>query len=185
MRNTVVIEVNNVFLTDFDSKLPAPALIESSEGGVRILFDNIDDLKNYQESLIAEEGESAEAAQRNEVISKINKSLNQAVRDNHAVVDAIKAFANVLFYFIFDADAHRQDKLMIFEAMIAGIRETTNSLELEDAIQETTYELGVLAFNHKITFYNFAHNHAEYSYEKIKNRLIKDLLVLKLSLTGE
>lgn len=51
MRNTIVIEVDQVFLTDFTDKVAAPALIESTEGGVTILFNDIDDLSNYQQSL--------------------------------------------------------------------------------------------------------------------------------------
>lgn len=100
--------------------------------------------------------------------------------ENQIVLDSIKSFANVLFYFIFNAEAHRQDKIAIFDTLVAGIRETTNSWELENAIQDATYELGVFAFNHKLTFYNYAHNQGDFNYDKIKNRLIKDLTVLKL-----
>ncbi|TDQ11516.1 hypothetical protein [Pedobacter metabolipauper] len=182
MRNTIIIEANNVLLTDFDSKLLAPAFIESTEGGVRILFDDIDDLKNYQQSLLAGSDQTDETDQKNEIRSKLNALLNKALLDHQMVLDAIKSFAHALFSFIFKADAHRQDKIVIFNTMIEGIRETTNSWELEKSLQESTYELGVPVFNHKLTFYNYAHNQIDFNYEKIKNRLIKDLLVLSMEI---
>lgn len=182
MRNTIVLEVASVFLTDFDDKLTAPEFIESKEGGVRVLFNGLDELKDYQKYILSDHDETSESFQRNEVRSKLNLAINQALLDNQVVLDAIKTFADVLFSFVFNAEAHKQDKIVIFNTLIEGVRETTNSWELEESIKESTYELGTLTFNHKLTFYNFAHNQVDFNYEKIKNRLIKELLILKLGL---
>jgi hypothetical protein len=180
MRNIIVIEVDNVFLTDFDSTLSAPALIESKDGGVRMLFGDIEELINYKETIFPDKDTAEETIpQHANVKSKLSLPIYQALRDNQVVLDAIKSFAHTLFSFVFDADAHRQDKIDIFNNLVEAITETTNSWELEKAIHESTYELGVLIFNHKITFYNYAHNQVDFDYEKIKNRLIKDLLLLK------
>jgi len=182
MRNTIVLEVNDVFLTDFDSKLSAPLLIESREGGVRILFSDIDELIEYQKSLQLDQDQTDKPTRQNDVKSKLNLSLNQALRDHQIVLDSIKKFADTLFSFVFGADAHRQDKLVIFDNLVAGIRETTNSWELKESIKEATYELNIPDFDHKLTFYDFAHNQVDFNYENIRNRLIKDLLILKLGL---
>lgn len=153
------------------------------EGGVRMLFNNTDELKDYKEQLSLINAETAENEQRNQVISKLNSAFNRALRDEQAVIDSIKAFADVLFSFIFNAEAHRQDKLDIYEEIVRGIRETSNSWELEESIKAATHELGILTYDHRLTFYTYAHNQIDFNYEKIKNRLLKELLILKLGLS--
>jgi hypothetical protein len=183
MRNTIVLEVDDVYLNDFDNKVSAPELIDERTGGVTILFNDIEELKAYRDQISAAEDESLAESDRNKAKVKLIPVLNKAMRENQVVVDAIKSFAQAVFGFIFNAEAHRQDKLAIFETVLADIREATNSWELETAIQEGTFEIGIPEFNHKITFYNYAHNQIDYDFQKIKNRLIKDLLMLKVSLT--
>ena len=182
MRNTIVLEVNDVFLTDFSDNIPTPVFIESTETGVRILFDDIDELKSYQQTLLAEQDNTAASDESVAVKAKLKSALKTALREHLAVLESITAYANALFHFIFNAEAHRQDKINIFDAMMDEIREAGNSWELEKSIKESTYELGETAFNHKLTFYNYAHNQVDFNFEKIKSRLIKDLMVLKISL---
>lgn len=185
MRNTIVLDVDGVYTTDFNQKLSAPELMESREGGITILFNDIEELKAYRDHLPAQEEGAIANEQEAAVKAKLISSLNKVMRDNQSVLDATKAYAQAVFAFIFNAEAHRQDKLLIFESMIAEISDSSNSWELEKAIQDSTFELGIPEFNHKITFYNYAHNEADYSFEKIKSRLMKDLLGLKLSLTEQ
>lgn len=186
MRNNIIIEIGGVYLSDFDNKLPSPVLIEDMDGGVRVLFNDISELNHYQDSLF--EGDQseglAEAAddQRKEVKEKINKELNKALSDNKAVLDAIRAYAKALFSFIFKGEGHRQDKLFIVDAILTGIQDSANSLELGASIKEATYELGTLVLDHRLTFYNYAHNDVDYDFDKIKAQLTRELNELKTSL---
>jgi len=182
MKNTIELEITDVFLTDFSTIMPAPALIESMEVGIRVLFNDINELKKYQETLLLLQNASDEHTQQNQLISKLNSGLNQALLDNQTILESINAFAEALFSFIFSAEAHRQDKITIFETMVEGIRESTNSWELQDSLKISTHELGIFAFDHRLTFYNFAHNQTDFNYDKIRDRLLKDLAILKLEL---
>ncbi|WP_316787714.1 hypothetical protein [Pedobacter frigoris] len=182
MKNTIILEVKDVFVTDFSINLPAPPLMESMEGGIRILFNDITEMKKYQEALLLLQDQQDENIQQKQAIAKLQSVFNHTLLDNQIVLDSIKAFAGALFSFIFNAEAHMQDKIIIFEAMVQDIRESTNSWELEKSLRSSTHELGILPFDHTLTFYNFAHNQIDYNFGKIKDRLIKELTILKLGL---
>jgi len=179
MRNSILIEISDVYISDFDNKLKAPEFIESTPEGVRILFYDIDALKQYQDSLLLADEQLEELDQPVGAKGKINKALINALQDNQVVLDSIKAYAKALFQFVFKREGHRQDKLVILNDMLTGMQETTNSWELENAVRESTYELGDLVLNHNLTFNTYAHNAIDYNFEQIRNRLITELQVLK------
>lgn len=181
MRNSILIEISDVYVSDFDDKLLAPEFIESMEGGVRILFHDINGLNEYQDSILIE-NESDEADLKNEAKVKIKKELSRALHANQAVLDAIKVYAKALYSFVFKGDGHRKDRLFIFDTMVAGIEESTNSWEFEQAIVDATFELGPLALDRRLTFMNYAHNSIDYNFDKIKDRLISDLQQLRKTL---
>lgn len=180
MRNSILIEVSDVAVHDFDSAVPVPELIENMEGGVRIFFNDIEEVKTYQDSIKIEDEQSAD--QPNEVKQKINAELTKAIEDNKVILDSIKAYAKALFQFVFKREGHREDKLVIVNDMLEGILKSANSVELEQSVREATFELGVLVLNHNLTFYFYAHNDVDYNFEKIKNQLLKELEILKLNL---
>lgn len=181
MRNSILIEIGDVYLSDFDNKLLAPEFIESMEGGVRILFHDINGLNQYQESILIESG-SDEADPKNETKAKIKKELNRALHANQAVLEAVKAYAKALYSFVFTGDGHRKDRLFIFDTMLTGIKESTNSWELEQAIADATFELGPLALDRRLTFMSYVHNSIDYNFDKLKDRLIGDLQQLRKTL---
>jgi hypothetical protein len=181
MRKQILLEVNDIYPSDFHS-FPAPQMMESMEGGVRILFNNTDEMRGYQQQIQVVADLGPENQQHNQAVGRLTLAFNRVLLDEQRVIDSVKAFARALFAFIFNAEAHRQDKLAIYEAMVSAIRETTNSWELDKSIKASTYELGILTYNHNLTFYNYAHNQVDFDFEKIKERLLKELLILKLSL---
>jgi hypothetical protein len=182
MRNSILIEISNVDINDFDNQLPAPEFIESMADGVRILFYDIDALQQYQDRLLTGDGDKEEGTAHNDIKNRVNDELIKALDENQVVLDSIKAYAKALFQFIFKREGHRQDKLVILDDMLAGMQETTNNLELEQAVKDATYELGTVLLNHNLTFNTYAHNDVDYNFEYIKNQLIKDLNALKTGL---
>jgi hypothetical protein len=179
MKNSIAISIDGVYLGDFDKKIPAPQFIEDNEDGVTFLFDDINELRQYKDSL--PEDDESEASV---LIGKINKELNKALSDHKIVLDSIKEYAKGLFQFIFTGEGHRNDRQHIFENVIAGIEESSNSWELEQAVKDSTFELGVFALNHKSRFMSFAHDHLVYNFDKIKEKLLSDLKELRLALVG-
>jgi len=179
MRNTIEIIVENIGLSDFNSKLPAPALVEENGGGVLILFSDMDELSTYANSLILPVDQSDEHLRAR---TALQKALDKVLDENQVVIKSIKAFAKSLASFIFDAEAHREDKLAIFDSLLENIRTCLNSWELESAIKDSIFELGVQTFDPRLDFYQYAHNEADFNFEQIKNRLIKDLLTIRLGL---
>lgn len=184
MRNSILIEISDVDINDFDGQLPVPEFIENMPGGVQILFYDIDAVKQYQNSLSAGNGSGEEVVEPTEIINKINAELSKALDENQVIVDAIKAYAKALFQFVVKREGHRQDKLVILEDMLAGMQEAANNIELEKAIKESTYELGAVVLNHNLTFNTYAHNDVDYNFEQIKEQLIGDLNVLKAGITN-
>ncbi len=51
MRNSIAISIDGVFTGDFGDKIPAPQFIEDNEEGVTFLFDDINELRQYKDSL--------------------------------------------------------------------------------------------------------------------------------------
>lgn len=183
MRNSILLEISDVNINDFDSKLQVPEFIESMDGGVRILFYDIDAVKHYQDSLLLGNDQPGGLDHKNEVKDKINNELIKALDDNQVVLDSIKAYAKALFQFVTKREGHRQDKLVILDDMLTGMQEATNNIELEKSVKEATYELGTMVLNHNLTFNIYAHNDVDYNFEQIRDQLINDLTVLKTGLT--
>lgn len=177
MRNSIAISIDGVSTSNFGNKIPAPQFIEDNEEGVTFLFDDINELRQYKDSL-PEDDESETSV----LLGKINKELNKALLDHKIVLDAIKEYARGLFSFIFTGEGHRNDRQHIFEDVLAGIEESSNSWELEQAVKDSTFELGVLALNHKSRFMSFAHDHQVYNFNKIREKLLSDLKELRLTL---
>lgn len=181
MRNSILIEISEVDINEFNNKLLTPEFIEAMDGGVRILFHDMNSLNEYQASLKQPE-DTEETDPQDEVIAKVNKALNNALNANRAVLDSVKAYAKALYSFVFTGDGHRKDRLFIFDTMVADIEESTNSWELEKAVADATFELGPLALDRRLTFMNYAHNIVDYNFDKLKDQLIGDLKQLRLKL---
>jgi hypothetical protein len=182
MRNSILIEVKDIALADFTNKLPLPDLIEDMPGGIRIFFNDIEEVAAFQQQIAVEEAPLEVANPENKIKEKINAELIKAIADNCVILESVKAYAKALFQFIFKREGHRQDKLVILHDMLAEILKSSNSIELEQAIKAATFELGPLLLNHNLTFYFFAHNDVDYNFEKIKNQLLKELEIQKLKL---
>jgi len=180
MRILNEIEVTGVFNGDFDQKLPAPSEVEETENGVKLMFFGIEELRAYQSALLAVE--LPEDADQYKLRVKINKELKKALQEYYDVKDAIKAYADALFNFIYSADAHRKDKRNILEEMLKDLQVATNDWELEKAIKDATFELGVLSLDHRLTFRKYSGNHSEFDFVTLRDRLITELNTLKAAL---
>jgi hypothetical protein len=71
---------------------------------------------------------------------------------------------------------------MILDTVIADVQESDNSLELQKAVIDATFELGDLSKNDKSKFDDFAHNESDFYFDKIKNELLKELTDLRAGL---
>jgi hypothetical protein len=182
MIKDIIIEIEGVYITDFNEKLIAPPYTEATENGISLLFNDVDDLKGYHTSLVSEDDQADH--QSDGIKAKIASAVKKALRRNETVLDAIRTYAESLFSFIFNADAHRKDRLMILDTVIADVQESTNSLELQKAVIDATFELGDLSKTDKSKFYDYAHNQADYYFDKIKDSLIKELTNLRKGLLG-
>jgi len=183
MRNSILLEINDVHINDFDQKLQVPEFIENMDGGVRVLFYDIDALKQYQENILSGDDQADGLDEKRELKNKINAELVAALNDNQVVLDSVKAYAKALFQFVTKREGHRQDKLVILDEMLAGMQEALNNWELDKAVSEATYELGTVVLNHNLTFNTYAHNDVDYNFEQIRNQLIIDLTALKNGMT--
>lgn len=186
MRLKTEVDVIAVYTTDFDTLLPVPAAIEGQEsisaieGGVKLTFSGIDSLMNYTELL--KEEDSVEAEQKDSAKDKVKKELKRAIREYHSVLESTRAYAKRLFDFIYDTDAHREDKRNILNELIENIIPSENDAELEQAIQDATYELGPLPLDYKSTFRNYSRNYEEFDFLQIRDLLVKELNALKATL---
>jgi len=183
MRNNILIEIRDVTINDFSGGVPSPEFLEEMDGGVRILFNDITELKQYQDSLLAGNTEDA-VEDSNTVTQRINTELQKSLDDNQVVLDSIKAYAKALFQFVTKREGHRQDKLIILDEMISGMPESSNNWELENTIKEAAYELGTMVLNHNLTFSTYAHNDVDYNFDQIRNQLVKDLTDLRTGLVN-
>lgn len=181
MIKDIIIEVEGVQLADFNTKLVAPPYTEATESGISVLFNDVDELKSYHHSLTSQD-DAGDDGQSSAVRNKIAAAVKKALRRNETVLDAIRTYAEALFSFIFNADAHRKDRLMILDTVIADVKESSNSLELQKAVIDATFELGDLSKSDKSKFYDYAHNEADYYFDKIKDSLIKELTDLRKGL---
>jgi hypothetical protein len=181
MIKDIIIEIEGVYITDFGTKSPRPLFAEATEGGISMMFTDIDELKSYHDSLLPQEDPEGDE-QPNEIKSKIAAGVKKALRTNRNVLDAIRTYAESLFSFIFSADAHRKDRLLILDTLIADVQDANNRLELEKAIIDATFELGDLSKIDKSKFYEFAQNEADYYFDKIRDELVKELTDLKQGL---
>lgn len=180
MRILNEIEVTGVFSGDFDHQLLAPSEVEETENGVKLVFFGIDELRAYQSALLAVE--LPEDADQYKLRTKINKELKKALQEYYDVKDAIRAYADALFNFIYGADAHRRDKRNILEEMLKDLQESSNDWELEKAIKDNTFELGALALDHRLTFRKYSGNHNDFDFVTLRDKLIKELNTLKAGL---
>ncbi|CAM4309153.1 hypothetical protein SAMN06265348_110241 [Pedobacter westerhofensis] len=181
MIKDIIIEIEGVHISDFNTELPEPPFTEATEGGISIMFTDIDELKSYHSSLVAQDDAEGDAAPKPLQV-KIAAAVKKGIRRNEMVLDAIRTYAESLFSFIFNADAHRKDRLMILDTVIADVQESDNSLELQKAVIDATFELGDLSKNDKSKFYDFAHNESDFYFDKIKNELLKELTDLRAGL---
>ena len=177
MIKDIIIEIEGVYITDFNTQLVKPPFTEATEEGISMMFTDIDELKSYHESLLPADGE-----QPNEIKSKVAAAIKKALRSNKNAMEAIRTYAESLFSFIFNADAHRKDRLLILDTLIADVQESGSSLEMQKAIIDATFELGDLSKNDKSKFFEYAHNEVDYYFEKIKAELVKELTGLRQEL---
>lgn len=178
MKKDIIIEIAGVYLTDFDTQLVAPQYTEDIETGIIVMFPDMDGLNSYHTSLQSDT--DAEGDGHKEVVKdKIIGGLKKVLYHNQIVHDEIRNQADLLVEFIFNSEAHRQDKLMILDTMIADIKEANDSWELQKAIRDATFELGEITENPKSNFYEYASNENEYYFDKIKDKLIQELTDLR------
>lgn len=180
MIKDIIIEIEGVHLTDFNTKLVQPPYTEATENGISIMFTDVEELKSYHNSLVSQD----DAEQPDEIKTKIAAAVKKALRRNETVLDAIRTYAESLFSFIFNADAHRKDRLMILDTLIADVQDSNSGLELQKAVIDATFELGDLSKNDKSKFYDYAHNEMDYYFDKIKAELLKELTDLRSGLLG-
>lgn len=173
MRIEIEVPVAGVYITDFD-QIAAPAFLEESEDGVKLSFLGIEALKSYQSELLVED-EEAGFEGRNEIRAKIKKELKKAISENLSIMDSIRNYAEALFTFVYDREGHREDKKQILNNLIENITFTENGLELEEAVKESTYELGPLVLSYKLTFKNYSFNTLDFDFQAIKAQLVADL----------
>ncbi|WP_367866320.1 hypothetical protein [Pedobacter sp. WC2423] len=173
MRIEIEVPVAGVYITDFD-QIAAPAFLEESEDGVKLSFLGIEALKSYQSELLVED-EAAGFEGRNEIRAKIKKELKKAISENLSIMDSIRNYAEALFTFVYDREGHREDKKQILNNLIENITFTENGLELEEAVKESTYELGPLVLSYKLTFKNYSFNTLDFDFQAIKAQLVADL----------
>jgi len=180
MKLSIEIDIAGVYISDFTNKIPVPELITETADGVELIFFGIDALKLYQAELMRED--IAEGAdQRNEVRAKVNRLLNRALKENLDARNSIKTYAASLFNFIYEADAHRMDKKNILEDMLSGIEASEQNWELEKAVKDSTFELGIVPLSQRLAFEKYA-NDIEYDFSAIKAQLITELNELKKTL---
>lgn len=177
MRIEIEVPVAGVYIADFD-QIAAPAFLEESEDGVKLSFLGIEALKSYQSELLVED-EAAGFEGRNEIRAKIKKELKKAISENLAIMDSIRNYAEALFTFVYDREGHREDKKQILNNLIENITFTENGLELEEAVKESTYELGPLVLSYKLTFKNYSFNTLDFDFQAIKEQLVADLANLR------
>ncbi|MBB6272191.1 hypothetical protein HDF26_002648 [Pedobacter cryoconitis] len=182
MRIEIEVLVSGIDIKDFD-QIAVPAFYEEIEDGVKLSFLGIESLKNYQAELLVAD-EAAGFEQRNEIRAKIKKGLKKAISEHLGVMDSIRAYAEALFTFIYDREGHREDKKQILNNLIENITFTENGLELEEAIKDSTYELGPLVLNYRLTFKNYSFNNLEFDFLAIKEQLIADLENLRNEFTA-
>ncbi|RAJ37082.1 hypothetical protein [Pedobacter cryoconitis] len=173
MRIEIEVPVTGVYIADFD-QIAAPAFLEESEDGVKLSFLGIEALKSYQAELLVED-EAAGFEGRNEIRAKIKKELKKAISENLAIMDSIRNYAEALFTFVYDREGHREDKKQILNNLIENIGFTENGLDLEEAVKESTYELGPLVLSYKLTFKNYSFNTLDFDFQAIKGQLVADL----------
>lgn len=173
MRIEIEVPVTGVYIADFD-QIAAPAFLEESEDGVKLSFLGIEALKSYQAELLVED-EAAGFEGRNEIRAKIKKELKKAISENLAIMDSIRNYAEALFTFVYDREGHREDKKQILNNLIENIAFTENGLDLEEAVKESTYELGPLVLSYKLTFKNYSFNTLDFDFQAIKGQLVADL----------
>ena len=173
MRIEIEVPVAGVYISDFD-QIAAPAFLEESEDGVKLSFLGIEALKSYQSELLVED-EAAGFEGRNEIRAKIKKELKKAISENLSIMDSIRNYAEALFTFVYDREGHREDKKQILNNLIENITFTENGLELEEAVKESTYELGPLVLSYKLTFKNYSFNTLDFDFQAIKAQLVADL----------
>lgn len=182
MRILIGLEVIGVKTTDFDRQLLAPELIEATEDGVLLSFLGIDELKAYQQALMAAEL-AEEDELRNGIREKIDTELNKAVLENQVILKSSRLYAEALFNFIYDCDAHREDKRNILDTLVTDFAAVTNDWELEIAIQQATFELGVFMPDKRLTFRSYSQNSSDFDFNSLRDQLISDLNAKKLSLS--
>ncbi|MBB6501846.1 hypothetical protein [Pedobacter cryoconitis] len=181
MRVEIEVPVPGVYINDFD-KIAVPAFMDEVEGGVTLSFLGIEALKSYQSELLThDEAEGFE--QRNEVRARIKKELKKAISENLAIMGAIRDYAEALFTFIYDREGHREDKKRILNEVIQNINTAGDGQELEEAIKESTYELGPLVLSYRLTFRNYSFNTIDFDFPAIKSQLTADLENLKNEFT--
>ena len=173
MRIEIEVPVAGVYISDFD-QIAKPAFLEESEDGVKLSFLGIEALKSYQSELLVED-EAAGFEGRNEIRAKIKKELKKAISENLSIMDSIRNYAEALFTFVYDREGHREDKKQILNNLIENITFTENGLELEEAVKESTYELGPLVLSYKLTFKNYSFNTLDFDFQAIKAQLVADL----------
>jgi hypothetical protein len=62
MIKDIIIEIEGVHISDFNTELPEPPFTEATEGGISIMFTDIDELKSYHSSLVAQDDAEGDAA---------------------------------------------------------------------------------------------------------------------------
>lgn len=182
MIKDIIIEIEGVQLADFNAGFKAAPYTEETESGISLLFNDVEELKSYHNSLVSKDDTAGE--EKNDTKAKVAAAVKKAMRRNEAVLDAVRTYAEYLFSFIFNADAHRKDRLLILDTVIADVQESNDSLELQKAVLDATFELGDLSKNDKSKFYDYVHNQADYYFDKIKESLITELTDLRKGLLG-
>lgn len=181
MIKDIIIEIEGVHLTDFNTKLVQPPYTEATENGISMMFTDVEELKSYHSSLLSLQ-DSEDTEQPTVTNTTIAAAVKRALRRNETALDAVRTYAELLFSFIFNADAHRKDRLLILDTVIADVQEANDGLELQKAIIDATFELGDLSKNDKSKFYDFAHNEVDFYFDKIKAELLKELTDLRSGL---
>lgn len=173
MRIEIEVPVPGIYRADFN-QIAVPAFLEESEEGVKLSFLGIEALKSYQAALLTADEETGFEG-RNETRAKIKKELKKAISEHLSIMDSIRTYAEALFTFVYDREGHREDKKQILNNLIENITFTENGLELEEAVKESTYELGPLVLSYKLTFKNYSFNTLDFDFQAIKGQLVADL----------
>lgn len=181
MTKDIILEINGVYINDFDTNILAASQIQSVDGGVLVHFSEIEGLIQYKNSLLLEDDTLEGSEQRKEFRGKINSVLNKALRAHYGALDAIKSYAETIFYFVLEGEGHREDKKLIYNTMLADIELSANGWELDKAVRDATFELGILSGVQQLAFDKIAQDEVNYYFDKMKAQLIVELKVL---LTG-